>query len=201
MLRIIVAALLAVLVIGCSSPATETSPRPKSSTTATTKPTTPPVVKPKAEKPLAKVADPGRVKIPAIGVNATMVGVGLKSDGAMATPAYDANQAGWYTKGPRPGEVGPAVIVAHVDSKTGPDVFWRLREIERGDRIAVTDKAGDTHAFTVQRLERVDKDALPYEKIWGATDRPVLRLVTCGGSYDRAAGEYRDNLIVYADGR
>lgn len=127
-----------------------------------------------------------------------MVGVGLKSDGAMETPAYDSNQAGWYTKGPRPGERGPAVVAAHVDSKNGKDVFWRLRELEPGDEVSVLDKDGVEHRFVVQRSGRYPKDDLPYRKIWGASDVPVLRLITCAGSYVKGAGGYQDNLVVYA---
>lgn len=199
MLRIIVAALFALVVAGCGGQAAPRAPVDTTTPTppATSTPTPSPLLTAKATA--ATVAAPARVQIPTIGVDAAMVGVGLNPDGSMETPAYEKNQAGWYTEGPRPGEVGPAVIAAHVDSKAGPDVFWRLRELEHGDKIAVVDKTGTTHRFTVDRLEQVDKDELPYKKIWGATQASVLRLITCGGSYDRSAGEYRDNLIVYAD--
>ncbi len=143
-------------------------------------------------------ADPAVLTIPAIDVDASMVGVGLLPDGEMQTPAYDSNQAGWYVEGPRPGEPGPAVIVAHVDSKTGRDVFYRLRELRPGDRITVTDSADGRHTFTVQRLERAERNALPYSRIWNKDKRPVLRLITCAGTYDRANGGYQQNLIVYA---
>ncbi|GAA5000007.1 class F sortase [Actinopolymorpha pittospori] len=144
------------------------------------------------------VADPARLDIPAIDVHASMVGVGLEPDGAMETPAYDSNQAGWYTKGPRPGERGPAVVAAHVDSKNGKDVFWRLRELAPGDEVSVLDKDGVEHRFVVQRSGRYPKDDLPYRQIWGASDVPVLRLITCAGSYVKGAGGYQDNLVVYA---
>jgi sortase (surface protein transpeptidase) len=166
------------------------------STPSTNTPTT---TEPTPKRPdVHRVAQPMMVRIPAIDVNADLVGVGLNPDGSMETPAYDSNQAGWYTKGPMPGEAGPAVIAAHVDSKTGPDVFYRLRDLRRGDHIVVIDRAGSRYLFTVNRLERHDKQALPYAKIWNETSAPVLRLVTCAGSYDRSAGEYEENLIVYA---
>ncbi|MFD2078492.1 class F sortase [Actinopolymorpha cephalotaxi] len=144
------------------------------------------------------VADPAVLTIPAIDVDASMVGVGLLPNGEMQTPAYDSNLAGWYVEGPRPGQPGPAVIVAHVDSKTGPDVFYRLRELRPGDRITVTDSADARHTFTVERLERADRDGLPYGRIWTGGKQPVLRLITCAGPYDRANGGYQQNLIVYA---
>jgi LPXTG-site transpeptidase (sortase) family protein len=200
MIRVIVT-LLTLLVAGCGSataPATHDEPSPTRSTPSPAGPSPRTPTSGSLLPAKVKVAEPSKVTISAIGVNADMVGVGLKPDGSMETPAYDSNEAGWYTEGPRPGETGPAVIAAHVDSKNGPDVFWRLRELSRGDKITVTDMAGVTYTFTVERLEQVDKDALPYKKIWADTDSPVLRLITCSGSYDQAAGEYRDNLIIYA---
>lgn len=158
--------------------------------TTTTAPAAPP---PPA---LAAVADPAAVTIPAIGVDAALVGLGLQPDGAMQVP--DFGLAGWYAQGPLPGAPGPAVLVGHVDSKSGPDVFYRLRELVAGDQVIVRDAAGAEHAFTVQRVDQVDKDALPVDEIWNATAEPVLRLITCGGSFDRASGHYRDNVIVYA---
>lgn len=160
---------------------------------------------PKAQAPpghagtsAARAGEPTRIALPAIDVDATVVGVGLQPDGAMETPAYDANQAGWYDEGPRPGATGPAVIAAHVDSKRGPDVFARLDELTKGDEIVVTDRSKREHTFRVQRLERYDKEALAYDEIWGRTPGPALRLITCAGRYDKAAGGYQGNLVVYA---
>jgi hypothetical protein len=134
---------------------------------------------------------------PSIGVKAGIIGVGLQSDGAMQTP--DPDRVGWYKRGPRPGAPGPAVLVGHVYyRRTGPAVFYRLRELRRGDEILIRQRHGSTTRFTVVRLERVPKTALPTKRIWPTTSKPLLRLITCGGSYDRATGHYRDNLIVYA---
>lgn len=142
-------------------------------------------------------AAPTRVTIPAIGVDARLGPVGLRPDGAMETPAFGA--AAWYEPGPRPGEPGPAVVVAHVDSAAGgPDVFGRLRELRPGDRVTV--HYPDTEAtFVVTDLEQAAKTALPADRIWSATTDPVLRLITCGGVFDRAERSYLDNIIVYAD--
>ena len=140
---------------------------------------------------------PESVEIPAIGVDAALVPVGLKPDGAVQTP--DFGLAGWYEPGPRPGDRGPAVVLAHVDSKaSGPDVFYRLHELKAGARISVRYHDA-TVTFSVTRTEQVDKSALPTQRIWGATKRPVLRLITCGGQFDQAAHSYLDNVIVYAD--
>jgi sortase (surface protein transpeptidase) len=139
---------------------------------------------------------PTGITIPSIKVKASIAEVGLKDDGAMEVP--DFAQAGWYRFGPRPGAAGPAVIVGHVDSKKGPAVFYRLRDLQKDDRIEVRDDQGDSHLFKVERVERIPKDQLPVERIWEDTDRPLLRLITCTGTFDRSTGHYRDNLIVYA---
>jgi sortase (surface protein transpeptidase) len=91
------------------------------------------------------------------------------------------------------------VLVGHVDSRRGPAVFFRLGQLHRGDRIVVGLANGPARSFVVERVERQPKQALPVGRIWNGTRRPVLRLITCGGSFDRATGHYRDNVIVYAN--
>jgi sortase (surface protein transpeptidase) len=142
------------------------------------------------------VTRPVSIAIPAAGVEARVVPVGLQPDRTMEVPEVD--RAGWYELGPRPGEAGPAVIVGHVDSRSGPAVFFRLGELRSGDRIMVGQDGGAARSFLVERVERRAKEALPVERIWNQTRQPVLRLITCGGSFDRTSGHYRDNIIVYA---
>jgi hypothetical protein len=139
---------------------------------------------------------PVSIAIPAVGIDARVVPVGLRADRTMEVPEVDL--AGWYEPGPRPGEAGPAVIVGHVDSRHGPAVFSRLGELRQGDRIAVGQQGGAARSFLVERIERSPKEALPVGRIWHRTRQPVLRLITCGGSFDRSTGHYRDNVIVYA---
>lgn len=142
------------------------------------------------------VGAPTRLSIPAIRVDERLHGVGLKPHGAMQTP--DFGDAGWYDLGPRPGAVGPAVIVAHVHGPAGDDVFARLHELTPGDRVSVRRTDGAS-TFTVVSVERARKDDLPYDRIWGEVDRPVLRLITCGGRPDPVTRMYPDNTIVYAE--
>jgi sortase (surface protein transpeptidase) len=139
---------------------------------------------------------PATITIPAIGVQAPIVAVGLQADGAMEVP--DPDHVGWYQRGPRPGAPGPAVLIGHVDDRTGPDVFHRLRELGPGDEILIGQRDGSTTRFLVGRLERHPKTALPTSRIWTTARRPLLRLITCDGRFDHATGHYRDNLIVYA---
>jgi hypothetical protein len=139
---------------------------------------------------------PATISIPAIGVQAPIVAVGLQADGAMQLP--DPDQVGWYKRGPRPGAPGPAVLFGHVDDRTGPAVFYRLRELRPGDEILIGQSDGTTTRFLVGRLERHPKTALPTSRIWTTATGRWLRLITCGGPFNRATGHYLHNVIVYA---
>jgi len=149
-----------------------------------------PAVQPEPASP------PMRVGIPAIDVDAELISLGRNDDGSMEVP--DFGLAGWYKPGPVPGEPGPAVIAAHVDSVAGPDVFYRLKDLTAGDKITVTHEDGTRSTFMVRDSEQQPKDALPVERIWNKTTDPVLRLITCGGDFDQSARSYRSNVIVYA---
>jgi len=144
----------------------------------------------------ARPTGPMTISIPRIGVRAGIVGIGLQADGAMQVP--DPDHVGWYKRGPRPGAPGPAVLIGHLDSRTGPAVFYRLRELHPGDEILIRQRGGPTTNFIVGRLERHPKTALPTNRVWPTTSRPLLRLITCGGSFNHATHHYRDNLIIYA---
>lgn len=154
------------------------------------------------ERRPAEVADreaarPERIRIPAIGVAARLVPLRLQADRTMQTPR-NFSEAGWYEPGPEPGERGPAVIAGHVDSAGGPAVFYRLRELRRGDLIRVARADGSVVRFRVEGLERWPKAAFPTRRVFGRTRAPVLRLVTCSGDFDASTGHYVDNTIVYA---
>jgi sortase (surface protein transpeptidase) len=141
---------------------------------------------------------PVRITISAIGVAANVSSLGRNADRTVEVPK-DPNDAGWYSEGPPPGANGSAVILGHVDSKTGPAVFYRLNHLKPGDRIAV-ELADSTVAHN--RVARVAQNAnkdFPAVKVYaGSRDRPALNLVTCGGTYDRAAGGYQSNVVVYS---
>ena len=115
----------------------------------------------------------------------------------METPD-DWDKTGWYEPGNEPGERGPAVITGHVDSTSGPAVFYRLRELRRGNLIRVRRADGSVVRFRVEGLERWPKATFPTRRVFGRTSTSTLRLVTCGGSFDASSGHYRDNTIVYA---
>jgi sortase (surface protein transpeptidase) len=126
--------------------------------------------------------------------------LGLNADGTIAVPplGHDA-PAGWYRYLPTPGEVGPAVILGHVDTASdGPAVFYRLRDLRRGDTITVRRLDGGTAVFTVTQVAQYPKLAFPTETVYGAVDHPALRLITCGGTFDPIHRQYRGNVIAYA---
>jgi hypothetical protein len=186
---------LALLVTGCTAAPSEPSAAP-----ATSPPPAGAAPAPRAPGPepdLPRGAQPEAVVIPAIGVSSRLVRLGLQPDRRMEVPE-DYSVAGWYTGGPRPGERGPAVIAGHVDSKRGPAVFHRLGELGKGDLIVVRYPGRTEARFRVERTERHPKRAFPTARVYGDTAGPALRLVTCGGSFDRASGHYRDNVIVFA---
>jgi hypothetical protein len=140
---------------------------------------------------------PVRLTIPAIRVATPLVRLGRERDGSMQVPT-DFARAGWFAEGPTPGQVGPAVIAGHVDSKTGPAVFYRLRELRPGDTVQVERADGARLRFVVEQARSFPKATFPTAEVFGPAPWAALRLVTCGGDFDRAAGSYRDNLVVFA---
>lgn len=146
--------------------------------------------------PLAP-SPPARVEIPAIGVASDLVRLGLEPGGAMEVPT-DYDLAGWFTEGPEPGQVGPAVIAGHVDSKSGPAIFYRLRDLQPGDGIRVIRADGHPLTFVVESVDQYPKTELPTEAVFGPVPWPALRLITCGGEFDHSRRSYRDNIVVSA---
>jgi sortase (surface protein transpeptidase) len=149
------------------------------------------------ERGARRPAAPVRLEIRAIGVNAPVARLGLNRDRTLQVPT-DFDEAGWWTGGPRPGERGPAIIAGHVDSYTGPAVFFRIRELHPGDTIVVARRDRTGARFVVLRSEEYPKSRFPTERVYGGTTRPELRLITCSGEFDRASGHYLDNTVVYA---
>ncbi len=143
---------------------------------------------------------PTSIEIPRIGVDATIMSLGTNPDGTVQVPPLDkADQAGWYEPGASPGETGNAVIVGHVDSAVlGPAVFFDLGALTPGDTITVRRADGVPASFTVDSVTSYPKTAFPTELVYGPSDRPGLRVVTCGGQFDQAAKSYPDNIVVFA---
>ncbi|MFE3527176.1 class F sortase [Streptomyces sp. NPDC059161] len=194
--RSVVAALfvvaLGVSATGCGSGGAKATP-PPNITAASSAP-----AGPRAAAPLP-ASKPVRVKIPAAGVDAgPILDLGLAADGTVEVPSVaDADRIGWYDKGVAPGQTGPAVLIGHFDTVKGPAVLKDVAKVKVGDTISVDRADGKTAEFKVRALEQVDKKTFPTQKVYGNTDRPELRVITCGG--ELTGGHRPDNIILYAD--
>jgi hypothetical protein len=152
---------------------------------------------PVAAESVAGAAAPVRLQVPAVGIDTPLPALRLDAAGTLVPPD-DVATAGWFSEGPAPGDVGPAVVVGHVDSTAGPGVFFRLRDLRPGSDIEVRRADGSAVHFSVTRVVRYPKTAFPTAAVYGSTPDAELRLVTCGGAFDRAARSYLDNVVVYA---
>ncbi|WP_152617753.1 class F sortase [Phaeacidiphilus oryzae] len=145
---------------------------------------------------------PVSLAVPAIRLRAPLLALGLDKTGAVETPPYDMpGTAAWFRDSPAPGSAGAAVLVGHVDTPTGPAVFWNLAALRAGARIEVTRLDGRVAVFTVERVRSYSKAAFPAKEVYsgsGPADRAELRLITCGGAFDRKRAEYTGNVVVYA---
>ncbi|MFJ8768132.1 class F sortase [Streptomyces clavifer] len=154
-------------------------------------------VPPSAVQPLPR-SEPVRLRIPAIGVDAPLMRLALDAAGALQPPP-DNNPvlAGWYAGGTAPGSVGTAITAGHVDTRLGPGVFQELGFVREGATVEIIRADLTTAVFTVYAVEVYDKGSFPDEKVYGASARPELRVITCGGDYSKKTG-YRSNVVVFA---
>lgn len=180
------ALLLALTLTGCGSETTA-APTPAPTTTVA------------VTKPYDKLR-PTEVRIPTIGAESSLITVAVDKDGQIAVPsAKNPMQAAWYRLSPVPGEAGPAIILGHVDGNHQPGIFYKLKDLAAGDDIFVTRSDGAQLRFIVDHKIQVPKDQFPTDAVYGNTDKPQLRLITCGGVFDHAEHSYTDNVIVYAN--
>ncbi|MFI5808215.1 class F sortase [Streptomyces sp. NPDC051561] len=148
--------------------------------------------------PLA-AAVPVGVVIPELQVDAPLMGLPLDEDGRLATPPdSERNLAGWYQAGASPGAVGTAILAGHVDTATGPAVFYGLGSLAKGNTVRVPRTDGITAVFTVDAVEVYPADAFPDDKVYGPSSTPQLRLITCGGGFDKKTQRYLGNVVVFA---
>jgi hypothetical protein len=155
----------------------------------------------KVAGPVLPPSLPTVLAIPAIGVRSTLLHLGQTSAGLLEVPAPGPhyNQAGWYRFSPAPGSLGPAVIAGHVDSAAeGPSVFFRLGALRPHDTVLVTRADGSVAIFAVDKVRRFAKTGFPSQLVYGNTSNAALRLITCGGAFNRKTGHYVDNIVVLA---
>jgi sortase (surface protein transpeptidase) len=143
---------------------------------------------------------PTRVRVPKIEADSSLLAVAVDSAGQIAVPtASKPMQAAWFRLSPVPGAVGPAIILGHVDGDEQEGIFAKLGQLVKGDEIIVDRSDGQVLKFVVSRETQIPKEQFPTDAVYGKTDKPELRLITCGGVFDHAAHSYKDNVVVYAD--
>lgn len=191
--RTLLACAVAAVIAGCGVPAGSQPPAPAAAAAAPTA-TVPP---PSAVAALPP-SEPVGLAVPAIDVRTgPLLDLGIDDAGALEVPP-DAATAGWFSLAPTPGTRGPAVIAAHVDYAGVPGVFRRLGDLAPGDEVTITRADGTDAVFATYRVDRYAKSEFPTERVYGDTDGPELRLITCGGAFDSRSGHYQDNVVAYA---
>lgn len=142
-------------------------------------------------------SQPVSISIPDIDVETSISAVGNNPDGSMVVPA-DWHTAGWYEHSPTPGQIGPSIIDGHLDNVSGLAVFWRLRELTPGEFIYITRADGTTVQFRVDGVQNYSQATFPTKTVYGNINYAGLRVITCGGTFNRLTHEYDQNTVVYA---
>jgi len=193
---------LAVILAGCAPADDKLDSQPLPATNATHAPVPAVTAKATAQAPTGPVimvaSNPLRIQIESIGVDSDLMELGLTDEGALEVPTT-AFPAGWFTGGPTPGELGPAVIAGHIDWVTGPGVFLKLGQVEAGDEVRITRTDGTVAVFRTVEVSQYPKDAFPAALVYGNIDHAGLRLISCGGAFNRSTGHYEDNIVVFAE--
>jgi hypothetical protein len=142
---------------------------------------------------------PSTIFIDRINLEASIVQVGLLADGSIETPDLFSGTVGWYNNGPTPGEIGPAVLIGHVDTYKGPSVFWNLSKLAAGDIVRITRDDGQTVMFRVSSIVSYSQDEFNTDAVYGNTNYAGLRIITCGGRFNYITGRYSHNTVVFAE--
>lgn len=158
----------------------------------------PPQAPPSAQPSTPALSAPGSVAIPAIRVHSTLLTVGLTRRGTVQVPPLFSGKAAWYKGSPAPGQIGTSLIEGHVDTYKGPSVFYRLGNLRPGNIVDVTLADGTVTVFRVSSVRQYAKSSFPALSVYGYTDYPSLRLITCGGTFDYATRQYLDSTVAFA---
>ena len=165
---------------------------PASGVNRTTAPPTTP------DKPSATASPPTQLEVPDIDLSAGVMALGLQKDGTIEVPPFDrADEAGWYTDSPAPGQIGPVIIVGHIDSPGGPAVFYRLASMRPGQLVRLRCEDGRTITYRAEQVQLFPKAEFPTDLVYGNLTYPGIRLITCGGAYQRSEGGYQGNTVVF----
>jgi len=143
-----------------------------------------------------RVPRPQYLVVPAIGVQTRLIRLGTTTGGAVKVPPT-TSVAGWYTASARPGAIGPAVILGHVDSYHGEGIFFTLKNLHRGEKVFVMRRGGSVAVFSITKVARYQKSRFPAQAVYGPVPYSAIRLITCGGVFDHATGHYLSNVVAY----
>lgn len=181
-------------------PTSSTSSSPFPPPTGSSAPSAPPTQGPETHGPVLPGARPTQLRIPAIGVHESLIELGLDRNRQIEVPPLsEHSQPGWYRNSPAPGQLGPSIILGHVDSaRYGPAVFFKLGALRKGDTVDITRADHVVAVFRIDAVAQYPKNEFPSLTVYGNTDHAALRLITCGGSFDSSSGNYRDNIIAFA---
>ncbi|AXE79999.1 class F sortase [Streptomyces atratus] len=142
---------------------------------------------------------PTRLQIPSLAVKAPFTDLSIGADGRLnPPPPNDSNLVGWFKGGVTPGERGAAIVAGHVDTTTGPAVFLQLQFLKPGSTVDITRANGSVATFKVDSVETFSKAKFPNKRVYSDTPSAQLRLITCGGPYNRKAKHYEDNVVAFA---
>lgn len=141
---------------------------------------------------------PARIEIPSIDVDTAIEPTGVLANGEMGVPE-DVDQVGWFEPGYKTGSKGHSVLAGHVDSLTGPAVFYELKNVTIGEQVTIIDADGRKMVFEVTKKVSYETDEAPIEKIFGPTDERLINLITCTGVYNRSIGSHEERLVVTAE--
>ncbi|WP_026534328.1 sortase domain-containing protein [Arthrobacter sp. H14] len=145
-------------------------------------------------------SQPVSFSIPALDREAKIIETGLRDDQSLEVPPeHEGAPASWFNGSPTPGEVGPSVLLGHVNSLADESgVFYNLESLEKGDKISVTREDGTVANFEVYKSELYEKDEFPTKAVYFPTEEPELRLITCDG-FTESSGQFEKNLVIYAE--
>ncbi|SDJ28359.1 Sortase family protein [Frankineae bacterium MT45] len=176
------------------------SAAPQGTLPPTTTPGSAPAPQVMTTGPVLPRSEPIRLDIPAIGVSTSVQQLGLAADGSVQVPPLGRDShAGWYENSPTPGQVGPSILLGHIDSaKYGPGVFFKLGDLRQREQVSVTLADHTVAVFEIERVVEYPKAHFPTYEVYGNLDHAGLRLITCGGHFDPRVKSYEDNIVVYA---
>jgi sortase A len=159
-------------------------------------------VEPK-QKPLPEIQNSHYsylLQIPKMGINnSPILGMGLTSEGKMDVPD-NYHEVGWYKLGAKPGEIGNAVLGAHVDDGYNtPGLFKNLKNLQVGDDIFIIGDNGEKLHYKVTGSKIYRHDLVDTREVFIGKEKSRIKLITCHGNFMPSLNTYDERLVVSAE--